>query len=616
MKKQSLPDIAKSEWRDSGSLIHKPTIGWTHSDKEIAEGVTYKVKYVGCMKILQSVKTLSLADRAIVIKYAMAKCCDKAGLMKFKKKLFKVPHSLSKIFGDIYTGYSRENVSVTISQSNIRIVGEKAGTCICDHCVENISFASAGDNDYSSFVAYIAKDSQFERACFVLECPFSLKANVIQTIGQAFEAKYKEFLSKPPKATEIPERFNKSVFPGETPMDQAMSTAPSIGYTPINQRERVDSSDSVEYSHLRHGDVPLNPHQIPEGNYDKLAKGHEYSTPRPDVLPLALGTDYSEITKQDDFMAIYDNPMASPTSLSFLTDINDNPSANSGARKEDNSPQYQLPADINSTDFAQYEFPRGTDNSAQYQALDNVSASPKPEPMYDNPKSLMQRKTSDKPAVQGSMKWETFDDNLTSSQAASASAQLISDPQGYLIPKLQPPPVPPPFNPYASLHRPEGAADESDGEYQSPQDITDYQHPTSRDYKPPETHYQAPPPVKKRIGSEVGSLDDKTWFHGHISRVEAEKLINKDGQFLVRESSSTKGQYVLCGMKDGQHRHLLLVDPQGQVRTKDRTFSSVEELILYHKGHNIPIISGGSDVHISIEVSCDQRKSRGDSVEL
>ena len=42
-------------------------------------------------------------------------------------------------------------------------------------------------------------------------------------------------------------------------------------------------------------------------------------------------------------------------------------------------------------------------------------------------------------------------------------------------------------------------------------------------------------------------------------------LIEKDGQFLVRESSSSAGQYVLSGMKDGQHRHLLLVDPEGHV---------------------------------------------------
>ena len=38
-----------------------------------------------------------------------------------------------------------------------------------------------------------------------------------------------------------------------------------------------------------------------------------------------------------------------------------------------------------------------------------------------------------------------------------------------------------------------------------------------------------------------------------------------DGDFLVRESVNSPGQYVLSGMHNGRIRHLLLVDPQGVV---------------------------------------------------
>ena len=100
-------------------------------------------------------------------------------------------------------------------------------------------------------------------------------------------------------------------------------------------------------------------------------------------------------------------------------------------------------------------------------------------------------------------------------------------------------------------------------DYQSPED---YQTPKKSDYKPPEPHYQTPQPAgKERTKSQVGDLNNHEWFHGHVSRLEAEMLIEKDGQFLVRESTTNEGQYVLSGMKDGQHRHLLLVDPEGQV---------------------------------------------------
>ena len=38
------------------------------------------------------------------------------------------------------------------------------------------------------------------------------------------------------------------------------------------------------------------------------------------------------------------------------------------------------------------------------------------------------------------------------------------------------------------------------------------------------------------------------WFHSAISRLEAEKLLdrNQDGQFLLRESQNTEGVYALA----------------------------------------------------------------------
>ena len=75
------------------------------------------------------------------------------------------------------------------------------------------------------------------------------------------------------------------------------------------------------------------------------------------------------------------------------------------------------------------------------------------------------------------------------------------------------------------------------------------------------------------------------WFHGPISREDAENLLQnvnpilferlwancyflflKDGDFLVRESKGSTGQYVLTGMQSNSKKHLLLVDPEGIVR--------------------------------------------------
>ena len=39
----------------------------------------------------------------------------------------------------------------------------------------------------------------------------------------------------------------------------------------------------------------------------------------------------------------------------------------------------------------------------------------------------------------------------------------------------------------------------------------------------------------------------------------------QDGEFLVRESQASPGQYVLTGMQSNSKKHLLLVDPEGIV---------------------------------------------------
>lgn len=90
------------------------------------------------------------------------------------------------------------------------------------------------------------------------------------------------------------------------------------------------------------------------------------------------------------------------------------------------------------------------------------------------------------------------------------------------------------------------------------------------------------------------TLEVEPWFHGAISRKESEARVVEDGDFLVRESQGNPGQFVLTGMQGVVRRHLLLVDPAGVVRTKDRTFDSVSHLVNYHRDNALPIISAES----------------------
>lgn len=60
-------------------------------------------------------------------------------------------------------------------------------------------------------------------------------------------------------------------------------------------------------------------------------------------------------------------------------------------------------------------------------------------------------------------------------------------------------------------------------------------------------------------------LSTEPWYQGEMSRKDAEQLLKKCGDFLVRKSTTNPGSYVLTGMQNGQAKHLLLVDPEGTV---------------------------------------------------
>uniref|UniRef100_A0A8C6N768 Uncharacterized protein n=1 Tax=Melopsittacus undulatus TaxID=13146 RepID=A0A8C6N768_MELUD len=96
----------------------------------------------------------------------------------------------------------------------------------------------------------------------------------------------------------------------------------------------------------------------------------------------------------------------------------------------------------------------------------------------------------------------------------------------------------------------------------------------------------------------IEQLRREPWYHGKMSRRDAERLLQMDGDFLVRDSLTNPGQYVLTGMHSGQPKHLLLVDPEGVVRTKDVLFESISHLISHHRQNEQPIVAAESELHL------------------
>ena len=108
-------------------------------------------------------------------------------------------------------------------------------------------------------------------------------------------------------------------------------------------------------------------------------------------------------------------------------------------------------------------------------------------------------------------------------------------------------------------------------------------------------------PIQLRVKQGVHG---QSWFHGPLSRDDSEARLLSVGDFLVRESVNSPGQFILSGLTEySGAKHLLLVDPDGQVRTRDRHFLSVAHLVNHHLSSSTPIISQDTEIFLKHPVS-------------
>ncbi|CAH0767059.1 unnamed protein product [Diatraea saccharalis] len=185
---------------DSGSFVAKPVRGWLHPDAVLAsDGVTYAVRYIGCMEVLTSMKKLDFETRSQVAKECIARVCAAAGLRSADKKRRVCQAAARALAARPRMAHSGANVALTVSSRAITLAALEGGETVAKHDMPRVSFASGGDTDSLDFVAYVAKTAPPSewRACYVLECGGRLAQDVIATIGQAFELRFKEFLTKP-----------------------------------------------------------------------------------------------------------------------------------------------------------------------------------------------------------------------------------------------------------------------------------------------------------------------------------------------------------------------------------------------------------------------------------
>ncbi|XP_058012610.1 tyrosine-protein kinase Fes/Fps isoform X3 [Ahaetulla prasina] len=88
----------------------------------------------------------------------------------------------------------------------------------------------------------------------------------------------------------------------------------------------------------------------------------------------------------------------------------------------------------------------------------------------------------------------------------------------------------------------------------------------------------SPPPSLPQLPEVQKPLGQQTWYHGAIPRVEVQKLLQTNGDFLVRESQG-KQEYVLSVLWDGQPRHLILQAADNLYRLEGEAFPTIPLLV-------------------------------------
>uniref|UniRef100_A0A0P4YXC6 SHC-transforming protein n=1 Tax=Daphnia magna TaxID=35525 RepID=A0A0P4YXC6_9CRUS len=497
------------------SFINKPARGWLHSDAVIVrEGITYFVRYIGCLEVNTSMKSLDFDTRSQIAKECINIVCETAGLKTVDKKR-KVDRRIQRILGDApHMEHAGSDVALTISSGCLRISTLEGSAVVACHDMPNISFASGGDPDTLDFVAYVAKDNIYGRACYVLECGGGLAQDVITTIGQAFELRFKEYLKRTPRPAGT-----------ESVLDGRDGVGTASGHNSAGAAPPPWSPDDPEYYNDLPGKVPpdVGPPPVPPlPNYQAPLGGG----------PVATGTA-GTLKKSSAGHQASDRSRHTVDLSDNLIDLN-----------ADVSSMGRTESGLAVSTFAGLS---GGGNVSSAVVGGNVAGlSPFPDHEYVNGIMGSSSDFKNPPVNKDPFDMHPFSATLPSPLPSA----LLAPNTGTL-----------------------GAG--------SGRPVVTLQRVATK-------------AGKVRVSPFEAQLLQEIWFHGPISRKEAEDLLKQDGDFLVRESQGSQGQYVLTGMQSGHHKHLLLVDPEGVVRTKDRTFESVSHLINFHRNNVLPIISAES----------------------
>uniref|UniRef100_A0A8C0VVY5 PID domain-containing protein n=1 Tax=Castor canadensis TaxID=51338 RepID=A0A8C0VVY5_CASCN len=251
---------AARKGRPGDEPLPRPPRGAPHaSDQVLGPGVTYVVKYYGAFEILRPNESLDFSTRTQITREAISRVCEAVPGAKGAFKKRKPPSkTLSSILGKSNLQFAGMSISLTISTASLNLRTPDSKQIIANHHMQSISFASGGDPDTTDYVAYVAKDPVNRRACHILECCDGLAQDVIGSIGQAFELRFKQYLQCPSKIPALQDRMQSLDEPwteeeGDGPDHPYYNSIPSKmpppgGFVDARLKTRPHAPDTAQFS--------------------------------------------------------------------------------------------------------------------------------------------------------------------------------------------------------------------------------------------------------------------------------------------------------------------------------------------------------------------------------